>query len=342
MSFATLRTYVLPPPLFSIRSFRLIPFLRSLSRSQLTAVYWCARQFGIPLKTTSSPHGLFTPQELYLILSAFFISVFMGFSLADNFKLRNAAKSAAPALLGVLRLRISQVKGVPVRLLLLLLFPTLSATDEDAPTPQARLEHLARHVQDVLVGKNVEGIVQGETSRAYYTRLLANAGGRSTEELESSVQSTMTASVSNQGQGASLPSSLFFKDELNVSFVRCSRCSSHQLLPRGHKQGAQGQPRRPLQARHSRSRREDPRSSISYFSSFIPAHPPPLPQSLVNEAMRLDPQVPLIPRVALEDTTIVDGDKTIEVKRGEGVYPSMKAAGIVCLYSSPSSSPSLR
>lgn len=41
---------------------------------QLAAVHWCSYQFGIPLKTTETPHGVFTPQELYLMLSAFFIS----------------------------------------------------------------------------------------------------------------------------------------------------------------------------------------------------------------------------------------------------------------------------
>jgi hypothetical protein len=99
--------------------FPLLTFLTA--PTQLTAVYWCSHQFGIPLKGTSeisgqSAHGLFTPQELYLILSAFFISVFMNFDLAAGFKLSAAAKKAAPALLAVIKLRISQVKGVPVRL----------------------------------------------------------------------------------------------------------------------------------------------------------------------------------------------------------------------------------
>lgn len=40
---------------------------------QLTAVHWCSAQFGMPLKTEKAPHGIFTPQELYLVLSAFFI-----------------------------------------------------------------------------------------------------------------------------------------------------------------------------------------------------------------------------------------------------------------------------
>lgn len=42
--------------------------------TNLAAVHWCSYQFGMPLKTVENPHGVFTPAELYLILSAFFIS----------------------------------------------------------------------------------------------------------------------------------------------------------------------------------------------------------------------------------------------------------------------------
>lgn len=30
---------------------------------------WAANKFGIPLKTDQHPHGLMTPQELYMVLS---------------------------------------------------------------------------------------------------------------------------------------------------------------------------------------------------------------------------------------------------------------------------------
>jgi hypothetical protein len=82
--------------------------------------------------------------------------------------------------------------------------------------------------------------VQGNASRAYYTRLLENAGERPTAQLESSVQSTMTASVSNQGQGS------FFFGALSSLYITLtgvphnSRRTDDQLLPRRGEQGPQG------------------------------------------------------------------------------------------------------
>jgi len=150
---------------------------RSIFRLQLASVYWVSHQFGMPIKDSSkSPHGLFTPQELYLILSAFFISVFMNFDSTAGFKLSQAAQKAAPTLLTIIKGRLVQAKGVP------------TAVDD-----------LARSLQDFFVGQNVEGLVMGKTAHEYYTRLLES--GRPFDQLEASVQSTMTASVSNQGQG---------------------------------------------------------------------------------------------------------------------------------------------
>ncbi|GAA5869954.1 hypothetical protein JCM8547_008113 [Rhodosporidiobolus lusitaniae] len=233
--------------------------------TNLTAVYWCSHQFGIPLKEPNTPHGLFTPQELYLILSAFFISVFMNFDLSASFKLRAAAKKAAPALLGVIRLRLSQTKGVP-----------------------AVLDHLARHLQDLILDKTAQGVVMGTHARAYYLRLLEATGTSiPLKQLESSVQSTMTASVSNQGQATAQVIN-FFLDDAN-------KAHKDELV--------------------QLSLLNTPEADAQILG-------------LVNEAMRLDPQVPLIPRVALVDTVIKDGDRTVEVKKGDYVFPSMVKAGL--------------
>ncbi|BGP41764.1 hypothetical protein JCM10449v2_005755 [Rhodotorula kratochvilovae] len=231
--------------------------------TNLTAVYWVSYQFGMPLKTTHTPHGLFTPQELYLILSAFFISVFMNFDASAGFKLSETAKHAAPALLSLIRMRLKQVNGVP-----------------------AALDDFARMLQDRLVGKDIQGIVMGEEARAYYARLLKNTDVPM-EKLESSVQSTMTASVANQGQAAAHLIN-FFLDEKNKEhkdeLVRLSKLDT-------------------------------PEADTQILA-------------LITEALRLDPQVPLIPRVAKADATIQDGDRTVEVKKGDFVYPSMLSAGM--------------
>ncbi|BGP26129.1 fatty acid oxygenase PpoA [Rhodotorula toruloides] len=230
--------------------------------TNLAAVHWCSHQFGIPLKTTETPHGAFTPQELYLMLSAFFISVFMNFDVSASLKLRKAAAKFAPAVLGIIKMRLSQVSGVP-----------------------AILDSLARSVQDMLVGQNVQGVVMGKAARQYYERLLEN--DRPMEQLEASVQSTMTASVSNQGQAAAQVINFFLADEnkeYKDELVRLAKLDT-------------------------------PEADTHILS-------------LVSEAMRLDPQVPLIPRVAKVDTTIPDGDREIPVKKGDFVFPSMRKAGM--------------
>ncbi|GAA5952514.1 hypothetical protein JCM21900_003401 [Sporobolomyces salmonicolor] len=230
--------------------------------TNLASVYWVAWQFGMPLKEKSTPHGLFTPQELYLILSAFFASVFMNFDSSSGFKLTQAAKQAAPALLAVIRMRICQVKGVPVV-----------------------IDDLARSIQDLVLDKNAEGVVMGKEAREYYTRLLES--DRPLEQLEASVQSTMTASVSNQGQAAAQVLNFFLEEE-NAAY-------KEELV--------------------KLCKLDTPEADTKILS-------------LVSEAMRFDPQVPLIPRVAKVDATIQDGDTTISVKKGDKVFPSMLSAGM--------------
>ncbi|GAA5912247.1 hypothetical protein JCM6882_005206 [Rhodosporidiobolus microsporus] len=233
--------------------------------TNLAAVYWCSHQFGIPIKDAENPHGLITPQELYLCLSAFFISVFMNFDLSSSFKLRAGAKMAAPKLLTLIRVRLAQVDKVP-----------------------AVVENLARHLQDLFLDQDAQAVVMGKEAHAYYERLLAaNDGTRPMEALESSVQSTMTASVSNQGQAAAHVINFFLdeenavhKDEL-VKLIKLNTPEADKKI-----------------------------------------------LSLIWEALRLDPQVPLIPRVALEDTVIQDGpDRKVEIKKGDKVFPSMLKAG---------------
>ncbi|GAA5822485.1 hypothetical protein JCM11251_006354 [Rhodosporidiobolus azoricus] len=233
--------------------------------TNLAAVYWCSHQFGIPLKDAENPHGLLTPQELYLVLSAFFISVFMNFSQEAAFKLRTAAKKVAPKILALIKIRLAQVNLVP-----------------------DIVDSLARGLQDLFLDDDAQAVVMGKEAHAYYERLLAaNDGTRPMEALESSVQSTMTASVSNQGQAAAHIVN-FFLDEEN---------SMHK-------------------------------DELVKLAKLDTAEADKKILALIWEALRLDPQVPLIPRVALEDTTIQDGpDRKVEIKKGDKVFPSMLRAG---------------
>lgn len=52
-------------------------------------------------------------------------------------------------------------------------------------------------------------------------------------------------------------------------------------------------------------------------------------QAYVREAMRLDPQTPAVPRIAKKPTTIVDGQRTLEVKEGDHVLASLTDANMV-------------
>ncbi|GAA6004081.1 hypothetical protein JCM10207_002416 [Rhodosporidiobolus poonsookiae] len=230
--------------------------------TNLVAVYWVSHQFGIPFKTAANPRGVLAPQELYLALSAFFMSVFMNFDLSAAFKLRAAAKKVAPAVLGLVRARILQAKGVP-----------------------SSIDHLARHLQDLFLEKDEQAVVMGEEARAYYERLLLN--DRPVEMLEASVQSTMTASVSNQGQAAAQVINFFLAD-----------------ANKEHKDK--------LIALCKQNTAEADNTILAY----------------VHEALRFDPQVPLIPRVAVQDATVQDGDRTVNIKKGDFVYPSMYKAGM--------------
>ncbi|KAK4702162.1 linoleate 10R-lipoxygenase, partial [Phenoliferia sp. Uapishka_3] len=143
----------------------------------IASVLWVANTFGIPLKTESNPHGLMTPQELYLMLSAFFIFVFMNFDPQPGFMLRDAAVSHSKILGGIIGMRFAQITGVP-----------------------ATIDHLARELQDKLLGINANALIMSQDAHDFYTRLLKS--DRPLEQLNASAQSIMTASTANQGEVA--------------------------------------------------------------------------------------------------------------------------------------------
>jgi hypothetical protein len=73
------------------KSSRTVDIVRDVTN--LASTYWIADNFGIPLKTKENPHGLITPQELYLALSAMFIFVFLNFDPAAGWKLKSVRVS---------------------------------------------------------------------------------------------------------------------------------------------------------------------------------------------------------------------------------------------------------
>lgn len=63
----------------------------------------------------------------------------------------------------------------------------------------AILDGLAHGLQKLVFGDEVQGVVMGTEATAFYRRILKNSD-RPLSELNSSIQCTMTASVSNQGE----------------------------------------------------------------------------------------------------------------------------------------------
>ena len=54
-----------------------------------------AALFSLPIKTEESPRGIFTEQELYMLLTVLFSAIFFDGDIANSFKLRNAARELA-------------------------------------------------------------------------------------------------------------------------------------------------------------------------------------------------------------------------------------------------------
>lgn len=64
----------------------------------LAQIHFAADVFNFPLKTEAHPHGLFSEQELYLIMAVVFICIFFDADPAKSFPLRKAARFATEKL----------------------------------------------------------------------------------------------------------------------------------------------------------------------------------------------------------------------------------------------------
>lgn len=76
----------------------------------LAHVHFCAELFSLPLKTEKFPQGIFTEQQLYLIMAAVFICVFFDLDPPKSFPLRQKARAATQALGKVVKLNVASVK----------------------------------------------------------------------------------------------------------------------------------------------------------------------------------------------------------------------------------------
>ena len=62
------------------------------SVGNLAHVHFAANVFSLPLKTEEHPHGVYSEQELYMVLAIIFTCIFFDIDPAKSFPLRMAAK----------------------------------------------------------------------------------------------------------------------------------------------------------------------------------------------------------------------------------------------------------
>lgn len=70
----------------------------SSSVGNLAHVHFAANVFSLPLKTKEHPRGVFTEQEMYMIVAVIFTCIFFDFDPAKSFPLHRAAHAATKAL----------------------------------------------------------------------------------------------------------------------------------------------------------------------------------------------------------------------------------------------------
>ncbi|KJX94810.1 fatty acid oxygenase like protein [Zymoseptoria brevis] len=76
----------------------------------LAHVHFCAELFSIPLKTEKFPLGIFTEQQLYLIMAAVFTCVFFDLDPPKSFPLRQKARAATQSLGNIMKAQVQSVK----------------------------------------------------------------------------------------------------------------------------------------------------------------------------------------------------------------------------------------
>ncbi|KAF2479065.1 heme peroxidase [Neohortaea acidophila] len=91
----------------SIAGTRQLDIIRDVGN--LAHVHFAAEMFSLPLKTADFPHGIFTEQELYLILSAIFVAVFFDADPVQSFPLRQSAYEATQSLGKILEVQVAAI-----------------------------------------------------------------------------------------------------------------------------------------------------------------------------------------------------------------------------------------
>ncbi len=73
-------------------------WLIARSVGNLAHVHFAANVFSLPLKTDTSPNGVYSEQEMYMVLAVIFTCIFFDLDAAKSFPLRLAAKAVTQQL----------------------------------------------------------------------------------------------------------------------------------------------------------------------------------------------------------------------------------------------------
>lgn len=149
-----------------IADFNQVDIIRDVGN--LAHVHFCAELFMLPLKTEERPHGIFTENELYMIMSGVFALIFFDADPAGSFPLHLKAYKATQTLGKVVGLNVESIarSGILERLTQVI-WPNESA-----------LKSYGKHFIERLLASGIE------PKKLVYGHILGTAGGM----------------VSNQGQ----------------------------------------------------------------------------------------------------------------------------------------------
>ncbi|KAF5017298.1 hypothetical protein F66182_10796 [Fusarium sp. NRRL 66182] len=77
--------------------------------------HFVARMFNLPLKTKDNPKGVFSEQELYMILAVIFVCIFFDIDPAKSFPLRQGAREVAQQLGKIVEMNVKLTNGIGIK-----------------------------------------------------------------------------------------------------------------------------------------------------------------------------------------------------------------------------------
>ncbi|KAL8761616.1 MAG: hypothetical protein Q9184_002263 [Pyrenodesmia sp. 2 TL-2023] len=81
---------------FKVAGINMVDITRDVGN--LAHIHFASNIFSLPLKTGESPHGIYSEQELYMVLAVIFVCIFFDLDPAKSFPLRHATRAVAQQL----------------------------------------------------------------------------------------------------------------------------------------------------------------------------------------------------------------------------------------------------